>query len=177
MEADRLYGGEDLDVVAISREVRGVVQRYEYAHRPQIAIAVAIEGSGRIVLIRQHRAGIGTETLELPAGKIGDEVQGETPMAAMARELREEAGFAATELQARGVLHTAPHFSDEVCHVFLAHGEIVSEPSPGPREELALELVEPAGLLHLIGGGELVDAKSIAAVFLCEEFGQMRGPS
>jgi len=53
---------------------------------------VAMDGEGRMLLVRQHRHAAGRFLLELPAGTLDRD---EEPEACAARELEEETGFRA----------------------------------------------------------------------------------
>ena len=64
------------------------------------------------VLVRQYRAAVDGELLELPAGKL--DVDGEDPMACAQRELAEEVGLAADEWELLVAFHNSPGFSDEL---------------------------------------------------------------
>ena len=63
---------------------------FEIADTPDAVAIVALDADERVVLVRQHRRAIGTDLLELPAGLVDD---GEEPLAAAQRELREETGL------------------------------------------------------------------------------------
>jgi ADP-ribose pyrophosphatase len=86
-------------------------------HPPTVGLVV-VEG-GELVAVRQTRPGSNSRTLELPSGKIED---GETPAVAAARELAEECGLAAAELNEIGTFWAAPAYSTELVHVFEASG-------------------------------------------------------
>jgi ADP-ribose diphosphatase len=126
-------------------------------------LAIPYTLDGRLVLVRQYRSATDGYTLEFPAGKIDPH---EEPRQSLERELREEAGYRLATANHLGVLLTAPHFSDETIHVYLTSGEIVSQPQPTPKEQLTMELVPPTNIDSLIDSGELIDAKSLAALLL-----------
>lgn len=63
---------------------------------------LALTSSGTIPLVRQYRPAVEDYTWEFPAGTVDD---GETPVAAAARELLEETGFRADELREIGDYH------------------------------------------------------------------------
>jgi ADP-ribose pyrophosphatase len=161
-----VYQGGQLDVRTAHEIVRGKPQQFEWVARPRVVLAVPFTLDGRLVLVRQYRSATGGYTLELPAGKVGDEAPGEDYPGALARELAEEAGYRIAAATYLGSLLTAPHFCDETIEVFMTSGEIISEPQPTPREELTVELVPSADIDGLIRSGELTDAKSLAALLL-----------
>ncbi|HZM77488.1 MAG TPA: NUDIX hydrolase [Candidatus Limnocylindrales bacterium] len=56
----------------------------------QTVAVVAVTEANEFVMVRQFRPGPGRVLLELPGGKVND---GEDPLKAAARELREETGY------------------------------------------------------------------------------------
>jgi ADP-ribose pyrophosphatase len=158
-----VYQSEQLDVRTAEALIRGQLQRLEWVRRVAVVLAIPYTLDGRLVLVRQYRSATDGYTLELPAGKIEPQ---EDPRQALERELREEAGYRLDTASHLGVLLSAPHFSDETIHVYLTSGEIVAQPQPTPKEQLTVELVPPTDIDGLIDSGELIDAKSLAALFL-----------
>ncbi|MEM6683455.1 MAG: NUDIX hydrolase [Pseudomonadota bacterium] len=72
--------------------------RWEWARRPaehDAACIIATDTHSALILVEQFRHPLGTNTIELPAGLVGDEAgkQHEGILTAAARELREETGY------------------------------------------------------------------------------------
>lgn len=96
---------------------------------------VAVDGD-EIVMIRQYRTPLDRAILELPAGKL--DVPGEEPRAAAARELAEETGFVAGNLELISRYFTSPGYSDEFVIIYLATDlKAVDMNRIGPEEEAA----------------------------------------
>lgn len=167
------FEGNNFSVRVVSREVRSVLQEYEIAVRPAIALGLPITPRGQVLLVSQYRAATGGMTLEFPAGSIRSN---EDPEDAVRRELMEEAGFVASGIVRLGSFLTAPHFSDEVVTVFAAEGEIASSPTPTSKEDLqgVIEM-SPEGLRGLIEDGRLADSKSLAAYMIASTRGSLFG--
>lgn len=84
--------------------------RWEYVSRArgiQAAVIVAIDG-GHVLLVEQYRVPLGRRCLELPAGLIGDEHDGDTALDAARRELEEETGYRAAHVEDIGYFHSSP---------------------------------------------------------------------
>jgi len=156
-----VYKGESLSVRVEERLTRLQTQRYEVVVRPEVSLCIPITREGRVVVIRQYRAGIDEVVLEFPAGRLE---LNEAAEIAAERELKEEAGFHTDRLEKIGSILTAPHFSNEKVHVFLAWGMIAESPSPTPREDIAeVMMLDTPDLQRNIADGAFIDAKSLAA--------------
>ncbi len=88
---------------------------WEYVSRVRgisAAVILAID-EGHVLLVEQYRVPIGRRCLELPAGLIGDQQEGEEVHAAAIRELEEETGYRATHMVDLGRFHASPGMSSE----------------------------------------------------------------
>ena len=89
--------------------------RWEFAGRTrniQAAVILALDGD-EVILIDQYRVPLGRRCLELPAGLIGDEHDGDTVAAAAERELAEETGYRAAQIELLGEFHSSPGMVSE----------------------------------------------------------------
>lgn len=142
----------------------GSTARREIIEHPGAAAIVPLDDDGNVCLVSQYRDAVGRRLLEIPAGKLKP---GEDPADCARRELREELGLKARQLEHLATFYSTPGFCDEVMHVYLARGlaatsvELDRDEFIEPRR-LPLEPV--AGLLK-----ELDDAKSIAGILLAKE--------
>lgn len=119
----------------------------------------------RILLLRQFRYAADRFLYEIPAGRLdGDEL----PIECARRELLEETGCTAEALIPLGGFFTTPGFIDEYIHVFLATGLTCGEPSPERDEFIHRESHTSQDALRMIDRGEIVDAKTIIALFLAD---------
>lgn len=97
---------------------------WEYAGRTrgiQAAAIIAIH-EGDLLLIDQFRVPLGRRCLELPAGLVGDEEEGEGVEASAARELEEETGFRPERVEQLGFFHASPGMVSEGFTLVRAHG-------------------------------------------------------
>ena len=92
---------------------------WEYVSRARgirAAVILAIdetEDSPHILLVEQYRVPVGSNCLELPAGLVGDETEGENPEIAAVRELEEETGYTASTIENLGEFHSSPGMVSE----------------------------------------------------------------
>jgi ADP-ribose pyrophosphatase len=85
--------------------------KWEFVSRArgiQAAVIVAIDDEGRVLLVDQYRVPLGKRCLELPAGLIGDEHDGDTALDAARRELEEETGYRCEAVEELGYFHSSP---------------------------------------------------------------------
>jgi ADP-ribose pyrophosphatase len=98
--------------------------KWEFVSRTRgvtAAVILAIE-DGHVILVEQHRAPINAQCLELPAGLVGDEQQGEAIEAAAIRELEEETGYRASHMVELGRFYASPGMSSEYFTLLRAEG-------------------------------------------------------
>jgi ADP-ribose pyrophosphatase len=98
--------------------------RWEYVGRARgikAAVIVAVE-DGHVLLVEQYRVPLGKNCIELPAGLIGDETEGEDPLEAAGRELEEETGYRAARLQNLGEFYSSPGMVSESFTLVRASG-------------------------------------------------------
>ena len=133
-------------------------------HRGAVAV-VAVDGD-EVVLVRQYRAPVEGELLEIPAGTR--DVDDEDPAGTARRELAEEAGLACESLEELGTFFNSPGFCDELSHLYLATGlsPVPREPDGAEEEWMTIERVKLAEAAAMIGRGEIRDAKTIIGLLL-----------
>ena len=143
----------------------GTAVRRDVVRHPG-AVAVVALHEGAVALIRQYRAAVAEDVLEIPAGKLDQ--PGEDVEAAARRELIEEVGLEAGELQLIADVWTAPGFTDERMRIYLATGCTAVERVPhGVEEESAeVEMVPLERVPGMIAAGEIRDAKTLAGLLL-----------
>ncbi len=89
--------------------------KWEYVSRARgikAAVILAVE-DGHVLLVEQFRVPLGKNCIELPAGLIGDETEGEDPLEAAGRELEEETGYRAAKLESLGEYYSSPGMVSE----------------------------------------------------------------
>jgi len=89
--------------------------RWEYASRARnihAAVILAVD-AGEVLLVEQYRVPSGRYCLELPAGLIGDETEGEGTLDSARRELEEETGYRAAQWEVLGEFLSSPGMLSE----------------------------------------------------------------
>ncbi|HET8700863.1 MAG TPA: ADP compounds hydrolase NudE [Nitrococcus sp.] len=158
-------------VEAVSlRFANGVEAEYERLTSGTASIGavliVPILDGDTVLLVREYAAGTDRYELGLPKGRVE---HGEEPLAAAARELREEVGYAAGRLTPLRLVTLAPGYLSHQTQVVLAeelYPECLKGDEPEALEVISWPLSDLAGLLAC---EELTEARSIAALFMVRE--------
>lgn len=133
--------------------------------RPDIALVMAVTRQREIVFVRQYRHGVNEILLELPAGTFYP--QTEDSLEAATRELEEETGYIASELQQLATLYDNPSKDTNKIHLFLAQN---AHPSGKQQlditEELEIILVPIEAVFAKIANGEIAVCGTVTALFL-----------
>jgi len=120
-------------------DVRRDVFRYndaditrDYVDHTGAVAVLALDDAGRVLLIKQYRHPVRHRDWEIPAGLL--DIRGEDPLAAVKRELAEEADLVADEWNVLADIFTSPGGSDEAIRIYLARG-VRPAPEVFEREE------------------------------------------
>ena len=120
--------------------------RWEYASRARgirAAVIIAIDQDD-VILVSQYRVPLGKESLELPAGLVGDEegLEHEPVEAAAARELEEETGYRPARVEKLMDLYSSPGMLSESFTLLRAYGLTrVSEGGGTASEDITVHRV------------------------------------
>ena len=126
------------------------------------------EGNPSVALVSQYRPPYERVVIEIPAGMR--DVDGEDTSDVARRELIEEAGLEAGQLDLLIEILPSPGMTDSVTTLYLAtECTAVPHDRQGPEEEhmelLHIPLVEA---LAMVERGEIADAKSVVALLLTD---------
>jgi ADP-ribose pyrophosphatase len=121
----------------------------------------------QILLLRQYRYAADGYLYEIPAGRLDP---GEAPADCASRELKEETGCTAKQMEPLITMVTTPGFTDERMHLFMAtdltHGEAARE-----ADEFAdVVVMRLSEALELIQRGEIVDGKTALGILYAAGF-------
>jgi ADP-ribose pyrophosphatase len=141
----------------------GKQARFDIIDHPPAVTLVPVDTDNTILFIRQYRHAIGGEILELPAGVVE---AGEPAELCARREIREETGMSASEILNIGEFYQVPGYSTEYMYVYLAK-DLKPDPLPGDEDEyISVERIPVDKAYQMAQNGEIVDAKTLAALLL-----------
>ena len=138
---------------------------HEVVRHPGAVAIIALDGTGRILLVHQYRTALERVTHEIPAGKLDP---GEDIEECARRELSEETGYTAGTLRYLIPVATAAGYSDEIIHLFMATDLTPGEQHPDSDEFIAVEWADLKDFINDVLDGKVEDSKTIIAAFICD---------
>jgi ADP-ribose pyrophosphatase len=167
-------------VLAEGRFARLVAQDgWEWVERTNVAgavVIVAVTEDGRLILVQQYRIPMAQPVIEMPAGLAGDLAGSEQEELAEAarRELLEETGYEAAQMEYLAAGPASAGLSNEVYTLFLAARARRVGPGGGDSaENIQVHLVPldevPQWLEERRRQGLLVDPRIYAGLFFAHE--------
>jgi ADP-ribose pyrophosphatase len=166
LASERIYEGRLLNLrVDQIRTAAGVESVREIVEHPGAIALIALDDAERVLLVKQYRHAVRAVTLEIPAGILEP---GEEPTAAAQRELREETGYRAGRLERLGGIHTAPGFSTEYIHFFLATRLVPDRLAMDDDEVIDLIRLPLADAVDLIHTAQIDDGKTVSGLLLAQ---------
>ena len=147
-------------------------QRFErdVVHHPgAVAVVPVVDDGDAVLLVRQYRAPVDRELLEIPAGLR--DVPDEPPIETARRELVEEVGMRAGRIERVCEFMNSPGFCDEVVYIFVAFDlEECGNDLQGIEEShMTVEKVALDQVPEMIRQGAIVDAKTVIGLSLIRE--------
>lgn len=121
----------------------------------------------QILLLRQYRYAADGYLYEIPAGRLDP---GETPADCAARELKEETGCTAKQMEPLITMVTTPGFTDERIHLFMATELTRGEATRESDEFADVMIMRLSEALELIQKGEIVDGKTALGILYAAGF-------
>jgi ADP-ribose pyrophosphatase len=168
INSKEIYKGRviDLRVDEIQYE-NGIIGYREVATHPGGAAVVAVK-DGKIILVTQYRYPLNKIIYELPAGKLD---HSEDPVVCAKRELEEETGYISENFIKLGEIVSTPGFCNERLYLFLARGLKPGKKNHGEGEYgMETHYFSLGEIEEKIFNGEIIDAKTICAVYLAKKY-------
>jgi ADP-ribose pyrophosphatase len=169
----RVYSGRiiNLDVDTV-RFPNGATGELEMIRHPGAAAVVPFlsdpDGDDpQILLLKQYRYAAEEFLYEVPAGRLDS---GEDPRECARRELMEETGCEAQQIEHLYTFYTTPGFTDERIHAFMAVGLTHGQSRHETDEFISVETMTLSNALGLIEKGEIKDAKTALTILYAAGF-------
>ena len=174
VSSKRVYEGRiinvDLDTVRFPNGKQGELEMVRHPGASAVVpfLSDPAGENPQVLLLRQYRYAAERYIYEIPAGKLDGN---EDPELCARRELREETGLEAENIEHLTTIYTTPGFTDERIHLFMATGLT----RRGEAELEHDEFVEPepttlSDALHMIATGKIMDSKTVCALLFVAGF-------
>jgi ADP-ribose pyrophosphatase len=147
----------------VSKHVAGEPAPFYALQMLDYVSVVAFTGQDELILVRQYRPAVESYTLELPSGHVEP---GERPEQSARRELAEECGFDAADLELLGTLISDTGRNENRIWYYLAQRVTSLVPDYVPEPGVERILVPRADLAGLVAKGEFKHALHVAALML-----------
>jgi len=145
------------------RQPNGFEGKREIVAHPGAVCVVPIRDDGMVLMVRQFRLAAGQALLEVPAGT---REKGEDPRECALRELEEETGYQAADLQPLYTAYLAPGYSTELMYAYMATGLTLGKTNPDEGENVETVEIPITEVESRVLSGEFADAKTIAALLM-----------
>jgi len=139
----------------------GKTKNREVIRHPGACVILPLLDDGRVCLIRNWRIAVQQTLIELPAGTLEPP---EPPEKTAERELIEETGFRAKNIEFLHAFFLSPGILDEKMHLYLATGLTAGAPAREEGEEIENWLVPWDEAIAMIFRREIQDAKTIVGL-------------
>lgn len=145
-------------------EPSGIHVRRDIVRHTGSVVVLAVDESGpepRVLLVRQYRHAAQQYLWELCAGRIDE---GENPLVAAKRELREETGYTAKRWRRALHFYVSPGFVAETMSIYLAQELHPGTAQPEEDEVIQIKFFPLPTALRMVTTGVIRDAKTMTGI-------------
>ncbi|MFQ3853970.1 NUDIX hydrolase [Staphylococcus parequorum] len=162
LHKESIYKGAIIDLEVHDIELPdGQTSKRELVYHNGAVAVCAINPDNQVILVRQYRKPAEKTLLEIPAGKL--ELNEERESAAK-RELEEETGYIAENLELITEMYGSPGFSNEKISIYLAKDLKIGEMNLDDDEFIEIETYNIEEITSMLQNQEIEDAKTIIAL-------------
>jgi len=133
----------------------------EVVEHPGAVVIVPLLDNNTVIMVRQFREPVGRVLLELPAGTLH---VGEDPLACASRELLEETGYEAKELEKLIEFFVAPGYSTELIRTYVGRQLVQRAQDTDEDEFIDIVRMPLIKCIDMIRANEIMDAKTICSL-------------
>ena len=137
-----------------------------FVSTPGAVAVVAVNEAKNVILVSQYRSSLDAMVLELPAGMR--DVEDENPRDTASRELKEETGYVARDMQHLGTCLSSPGVTDSKVEIYFCNDVTDGEMEPhGPEEgSMEVKVLPLRDALSMVEDGRITDAKTSFGLLL-----------
>lgn len=155
-----IYEGNYLTMVNVDVKLpNGKIGNRDILKHPGACAIIPFLDDNTIILVEQFRKPLNRTLLEIPAGKLD---KGEDIALCAKRELEEETGYTAQNIEFLGTIATVPGFCDELIHLYKATGLTLGQKHCDEDEFTEVKTFTLDEMKALVKSGEIIDTKTIS---------------
>lgn len=155
-----IYKGNFLEFRNLEVELpNGKESNRDIIRHPGACGIIAFLDDENIILVEQFRLALNKVLLEIPAGKLD---KGESIEECAKRELREETGYIAGNIEYLGSIATAPGFCDEIIYLYKATNLTLGSKDEDEDEFTNVKIMNINEVKEKIKKGEIIDVKTVS---------------
>lgn len=139
----------------------------EFVVHPGAVVILPLLSDSEVILIKNERFAVDETLWELPAGTLEPN---ETPLSTAYRELIEEIGYQAKEMNPLFSFFTTPGFCNEKIFAFAAKELRFVGQNLNADEKISLKILSWDKIIQMIREGTIHDGKTIAALLFYHQF-------
>lgn len=162
MKSDMIYEGKILNLRVDTVELpnKKYSKREIIDHSNAVGI-IAITENDEMIMIQQYRKAVESVLLEIPAGLVE---LNEEPKETALRELKEETGYIAKQIEYVFDGYSSPGFTNEKLSFFVAKDFEKAMTDLDEDEFIDVQIIPIEDLLNKVESCEIVDTKTITAI-------------
>ncbi len=144
----------------------GATRIHQVAERRPTVTVLPLTDYYEVYLVSQYRYMLSATSLEAMAGFIE---KGETALSAAKREMKEEMGISANQLEEIARIQMAASVFKAVAHIFLAKDLEVGSSEPDEDENITLVKIPLSEAVGKVARGEISHAASVIGILLLDK--------
>lgn len=163
LKEELIYKGKILNLKRIKVSLDTGVESVREIVEHKGAVAIVVFEDNKFLFVKQYRKAFEEILLEIPAGKLEE---GEDHLDCAKRELEEETGYIAENMELMQVIYPTPGFCTEKIYLYNASKIKKGNVKFDVDEDLTSEWIEKEKVLGMLSRGEIKDGKTIIGVVL-----------
>jgi len=166
IKSEMIYEGNILNLRKDTVRVKNGISFREIVEHNGGAVVVAITDNNKILMVSQFRKPFDKDVFELPAGKLDGE---ENPKDAALRELKEETGYTAKNIQLLTSFYPSVGYTNEILYIYLCTDLEPGETDFDDNEAIDIYEYDLELLVGMVLAGKIHDGKTIAGILIANE--------
>lgn len=150
----------------VLKNEKGIEKTHHFVQRDTVVSVFPLTNSYEIYLISEYRYMLGKTILEAVAGHVGEK---EGIIAAAKRELKEEAGISALQLEEIARIEMSGSIFKNKTHLFLAKGLEFGETDLDEGEEISVVKMPLSQAVEKVMSGEINHATSMTGILMLDK--------